>query len=518
MTGTSGASGTADLADRSTPAFVFVTALAVVALQLATSWRYGLFRDELYYLACASHLDWGYVDHPPLSIVVLAGVRGLLGDGLLAVRLAPALLFGLLVWLAARLARELDGGRFAQSLAALAVAVAPEYLALTGFYSMNAFDLVFWAVAAWLVARLARTDDVRLWRPLGVVIGPGLLNKVSVLFFAFGLAVAVLVTPLRRHLARRELWEGVALALVLFSPYVLWQLRHDWATLEFMRNASRYKNVALSPLSFATAQILDLHPLNAPLWLIGLGWLMFGSRGRRFRALAIVFIVTFVVLAAQHSKPYYLSPAFPMLLAAGALVVEGFTQKRNWRWVRPALLVVLALGGAMTAPLAVPVLPVDTLIAYQRALGIAPTASERNRLGPLNQHFADRFGWEELTREVARIYAALPAEERAKVRIVTRNYGEAGAIDYYGRSYGLPAAVSPHNNYYLWGPGPDDAQVLIMVGWPSKELEGSFSEVEVAGRVDSPYAMPFETRWPIHLCRGLKAPLDEAWRRGKTFI
>ena len=518
MTGTSGTSGTPDPADRSTPALVFVTALAVVALQLATGWRYGLFRDELYYLACASHLAWGYVDHPPLSIVVLAGVRGLLGDGLLAVRLVPALLFGLLVWLAARLARELGGGRFAQSLAALAVAVAPEYVALTGFYSMNAFDLVFWAVAALLVARLARTDDVRLWRPLGLVIGLGLLNKVSVLFFALGLAVAVLVTPLRRHLARRELWEGVALALVLFGPYVLWQLQHDWATLEFMRNASRYKNVALSPLSFATAQILDLHPLNAPLWLIGLGWLLFGSRGRRFRALAIVFIVTFVVLAAQHSKPYYLSPAFPMLLAAGALVVEGFTEKRNWRWVRPALLVVLALGGAMTAPLAVPVLPVETLIAYQRTLGIAPTASEKNRLGPLNQHFADRFGWEELTREVARIYAALPAEERAKVRIVTRNYGEAGAIDYYGRSYGLPAAVSPHNNYYLWGPGPDDAPVLIMVGWPSKELEGAFLQVEVAGRVESPYAMPFETRWPIHLCRGLKAPLDEAWRRGKTFI
>ncbi len=144
MTSTSGASSTPDPTDRSTPAFVFATVLAVVALQLATGWRYGLFRDEFYYLACASHLDWGYVDHPPLSILVLAGVRGLLGDGLLAVRLVPALLLGLLVWLAARLARELGGGRFAQSLAGLTVAVAPEYLALTGFYSMNAFDLVFW--------------------------------------------------------------------------------------------------------------------------------------------------------------------------------------------------------------------------------------------------------------------------------------------------------------------------------------------------------------------------------------
>jgi hypothetical protein len=161
---------------------------------------------------------------------------------------------------------------------------------------------------------------------------------------------------------------------------------------------------------------------------------------------------------------------------------------------------------------------VETVIAYQRALGVTPTPGEKNRLGPLNQHFADRFGWQELTSEVARIYAALPAEERMQAKIVTRNYGEAAAIDYYGRHYGLPSAVSPHNNYYLWGPGRDSARVLIVVGWSTEELSASFAQVDVAGRVESAYAMPFETRWPIHLCRGLKLPLDEAWRRGKMFI
>src|SRR5215510_4734435 len=387
-------------ADAPSPALVFVTALAVVALQLATGWRYGVFRDELYYLACASHLDWGYVDHPPLSIVVLAGVRALLGDSLLALRIVPALLCGLLVWLSSRLAREMGGGRFAQSLAALAVAIAPQYLALTGFYSMNAFDLVFWALGALLVARLVRTNDLRLWRPLGVVIGLGLLTKISMLLFALGLAVAVLLTPLRRHLARRELWEGVALALVLASPYVLWQLRHDWATVEFTRNAARYKNVVLSPLGLAAAELRDVHPLNGLLALLGCAWLLFGAAGRRFRALAVVFVTTFVVLAVQHSKPYYLGAAFPMLLAAGAIAMERSSHARPRRWVRSAVLVVMVAGGALTAPLAIPVLPVETLIAYQRALGIRPTASENNRLGLLDQHFADRFGWEELAAEV----------------------------------------------------------------------------------------------------------------------
>jgi hypothetical protein len=500
------------------PVLVFVIALAGVVLHLATGWRYGLFRDEFYYLACANHLDWGYVDHPPLSIVVLAAVRGLLGDSLLAVRLVPALLLGVLVWLAACLARELGGGRFAQSLAALSVAIAPQYLALTGFYSMNAFDLVFWAVAVLLLARLVRTDDARLWRLLGLVVGLGLLNKISLLFFAFGLGVAVLATPLRRHLKRRELWEGVGVALLLFTPYVLWEMSHGWATLEFVQNATRYKNVKLSPLAFATAQLTELNPLNAPLWMLGLAWLLFGRTGRRFRALGIVFVATFVVLAVQNSKPYYLGPAFPVLLAAGALVVEGLSEGPRRRWVRPTLLVLLVASGALTAPLAIPVLPVETFIRYQRALGFTPSAGEKSRLGPLPQHFADRFGWRELTEEVARIYRALPEEERASAEIVTRNYGEAGAIDYYGRPYRLPAARSPHNSYYFWGPGRERAAVVILVGWSTEEIGSSWTQVEVAGRLESPYAMPFETRSPIHVCRGLKMPLETAWRRAKMFI
>jgi hypothetical protein len=285
-----------------------------------------------------------------------------------------------------------------------------------------------------------------------------------------------------------------------------------------MRNVTRYKNVALSPLAFAAAPLKDLHPFNAPLWILGLAWLLVGRTGRRFRALGIVFVATFVVLAAQNSKPYYLGPAFPVLLAAGALVVEGLSEARRRRWVRPALLVLLATGGALTAPLAIPVLPVETFIRYQRALGVTPSAGEKSRLGPLPQHFADRFGWHELTSEVARVYDALPAEERANAEIVTRNYGEAGAIDYYGRRHGLPPARSPHNSYYFWGPGRERPSVVILVGWSTEELAAFWAQVEAAGRIESPYAMPFETRWPIHVGRGPKVPLETAWRRAKMFI
>lgn len=495
----------------------WLLAAAYLLLQFATGWRYGLFRDEFYYLACAEHLDWGYVDHPPLSIAVLALVRALAGDSLFAVRLVPALLGAALIVIAARLAHHLGGGAFAQGLAALAVSVAPQYLAQGSYYSMNSFDLVFWTLGAWLVARLARSGDARGWLPLGAVLGLGLLNKISVLVFGAGLAAAALLTPLRRHLRTPQLWLGALIAAALFAPYVVWQTSHDWATLDFIRNAGAHKIAALTPWQFVVAQIPEIHPLNLLVWLSGLAWLLFGREGRRFRALGIIYVVALLVFALQRSKPYYLGAAYPMLLAAGAVAVERFTAARVTR-LRPVLVGALALTGAALAPLAVPVLPVETLVRYQRALGVVPHADENNDLGPLPQFFADRFGWRELAAAVASVYASLPADERAATLIVTSNYGEAGALGYYGRAHGLPRAVSQHNNFYLWGPGPGTPRVFIVVGESTEDLREVFDEVSVAARVTAPYAMPYETRDPIHVCRGLRLPLAEAWRLGRHYI
>jgi hypothetical protein len=377
---------------------------------------------------------------------------------------------------------------------------------------------VFWALGALLVARLVHTDDARLWLPLGLVIGLGLANKISLLFFSFGLGLALLFTPLRAHLRRREPWLGGLLAASLFAPYVIWNARHEWATLEFMQNATRYKIAGLSPLGFLLAQIPEIHPFNLPLWALGLGWLLLGREGRRFRALGIIYLAALAVMAFQKSKPYYLGPAYTMLLAAGAVALERFLLARPWGWARPLAFAVLLLGGALSAPFVVPILPVERFVAYQQALGQTPRSAENSSLGPLPQHFADRFGWRELSATVAQAYEGLPAEERGRVLIVTSNYGEAGALNYYGRAYGLPTAVSQHNNFYLWGPGRSDAALVIVVGMETEDLREVFERVEVAGRPQSAWAMPYEMRNPVHVCRGLKLPLDRAWRDGKHYI
>jgi 4-amino-4-deoxy-L-arabinose transferase-like glycosyltransferase len=498
------------------PPLVWIAAGVHLLLHLAASRGYGVFRDEFYYLACADHLDWGYVDHPPLSIAILWAWRAVFGESAVALRFLPALAGAALVLLGARIAREMSGGRFAEGLAAVAVAAAPGYFGIDSFFSMNAFELLFWAGAALLVARIVNTGEATLWLWLGVLLGLGLQNKISVLFFGFGLAVGVVLTPLRDHLRRPQIWLGGLLAAAIFLPHVVWQMSHGWPTLEFIRNAKLYKIATLSPLQFLGVQILDIHPLNLPVWVAGLFWLLAGREGRKFRVLGIVYVVAFVTMAAQKSKPYYMAASYTMLLAAGAVAFEALTRARTA--LRPVAVAVLAVGGLLIAPLAIPLLPVETLIAYQRALGVAPVAAERQKLGPLPQHFADRFGWEEMTAAVAEVYGTLTTGQKDTALIVTSNYGEAGALRYYGPRYGLPRAVSQHNNYFLWGPATDRANVVITVGMDVKDVEDSFDSVTVAGRFESPYAMPYETRAPILVCRGLKLPLAEAWARGKKFI
>lgn len=494
-------------------------AALVVGVELTMGLRYGLFRDELYYLACADHLDWGYVDHPPLSIAILALVRAWLGDSQLALRIVPALAGGSNVVIAAAIARELGGGRFASMIAALSIAVAPLYLAIAGFYSMNPLDVLAWAVATLLLTRLTARDDARVWPWLGAALGIGLLNKISVLFFVAGLGLAVLATPsLRTHLKTYRPWLALGITLTLFAPYVWWQVTHGWPTLEFIHNASVYKNLALSPLGLLLAQLELLHPFNLPLWLGGLAWLLFGEAGRRFRALAIVWLTVFVILAFQGAKGYYLGPSFMLLLPAGAVGFERLLKRHDWRWPRVVAPSALLLGGAALSPFALPVLPIDRFIAYQRTLGLAPRQEERSALGPLPQLFADRFGWHELTTSVAEAIANLPAHERAQVLLIASNYGEASALNYFGRPYHLPPAVSTHNSYFLWGPGRSHANVVVHVGASLDDLRALFETCALQPRTASVYAMPYESTSPIVVCRGLKLKLEDAWIQNKQFI
>ncbi len=497
---------------------VIVVALADVALHLLLSTRYGYFRDELYYLACANHLDFGYVDHPPLSILILWLETALFGTSLPALRLVPALAGGALVFLTGAFAREFGGGRWAQILAAVSVFVGPGMLGINGFYSMNAIEPLFFIGAAWIVVTIIKTGRERLWLWFGVLAGLGLENKLSMAFLCFGIAVGLLLTENRKYLLSRWLWLGAAIAAAIYLPHVIWQAMNGFPTLEFIANAQATKNYHAALPEFLAQQLLIMHPLTAPVWLAGLWYYFATDDGRRFRVLGWTFVAILAVFILQGAKAYYLVPAYPMLFAPGAATIERWGRERAWNWLVPATVGVIAIAGAAVAPMAMPILPVPLLIRYAAALGASEgVRMERGKVGVLPQHFADMFGWTEKVEAVARVYQSLSPQDRAVTAIYAQNYGEAGAIDFFGPRYGLPRAISGHNSYWLWGPGELPARNLIVIGGDRKDLDQFCTEATVAAVVHCSLCMPFEDNLPIYLCRGLKLPVRQIWPRAKNY-
>ncbi len=495
-----------------------ILAFASVVLHLAAGGRYGTFRDELYYWDCANHLSFGYVDHPPLSIAILAAWKAIFGSSLISLRILPALAGGALILLVARLAARMGGGSLSQTLAALITFAVPSYLGITGYYSMNAFELIFWALGFLVVVDILQNGRTASWIAFGVCVGLGMQNKISVGVFAAAAGLAILAATRLRAVRTVGPVLAMTIAVLLFAPHLVWQLVNDWPTREFIANAQRHKMTAMGPLAYLGGVAMEVSPLLVPLYIAGLVALLFHPALRRSRALAWAFILALAIFMLNRSKPYYTVAAFPPLIAACAVWIELTTRRPRKGWLAPTVATYAVASFVITAPFAIPILPIEKFIAYQDAIGIRPASGENRDSGELPQFFADRFGWEALAEQIAGIVDSLPAGERDRCLIVADNYGQAGAINYFGRRYGLPRAASQHNSYYLWGYGALDPLVYVIIGQERDDLESTFTEVREVARTGARYAMPDETNVPIWVCRGIRMPLAEAWERGRMFI
>src|SRR6266480_4644871 len=496
-----------------------IVSFSAVALlvHLLTNGRYGYFRDELYYIACARHLDFGYIDQPPLSILLLRLSEAFLGDSLFAVRLLPVAAGAVTVSLTGVIARELGGRTWAIALACAASLCALFNLAVGNFFSMNAFEPLFWTACIYILVRVVNGGSPTLW--LGALLGLSLENKHSTVFFAAGIFVALLLTPERAHFSKKWIWLGGIIAFAMALPNILWQARHHWPTYELLNNiAHSNKNVGLSPTQFIAQQIVLMNPATLPLWIAGLLW-VFGSRdGGRYRAIGIIYLVTFAEFLLLHGKSYYLAPAYPMLFAAGGVAVESAFAARL-TWLKPVLLSAIFVTGFLFAPLVVPILPPDKLIAYMRAIHLQPPRTETSHTAALPQVFADQLGWEQMVGSVAHVYHHLRPEDEKRAAIFCQNYGEAGAIDFFGPKLGLPPAISGHQNYFLWGPRDWTGEVILVLDTNDEDERELFGSVEDLGQVvSSPWAMPFERRMHVFLCRDLKISVRELWPRVKKWL
>ncbi len=487
-----------------------VLGLAFLALHCLTNHQYGFHRDELATLDDARHLDWGYVAYPPLTPAFGRLSLELFGTSLVGFRFFAALAASVALILTGLIARELGGSRWAQLVAALAAAIAPLALSMGALFQYVAFDFLWWVLLSFLLVRLLKQDRARDWLVVGAVVGIGMLTKYTMGFFALAVAAAVVLTPARRHLRSGWLWGGVALALLIFLPNLIWQAQHDFISLEFLKRIHT-RDVAIGRAAgfFSQQFYVNTSIVTLPLWLAGIHYYGWSERGRPFRLLGWAFLFVLVFFAVVRARFYYLAPAYPMLLAAGAVVWETRLAALPSGWARTGRLAtwaVLLAGLALAAPIALPIVPIDS--------------RWWPRVASVNDDFAEEVGWPELVSQIAAIYEEQRQAGSTGIAILTANYGEAGAINLYGPALKLPAAMSGVNSLWARGYGEIPPEVVIVVGFSRARAERYFFDCKPAGQVTNRFGVKNEETSDnpeIFICRRPRMPWPILWQKLRSF-
>jgi hypothetical protein len=481
---------------------------------------YGYFIDEFYYIACAFNPAMGYVDHPPLAPLILTVFQFIFGTSVIAVRVLPALAESASVFFTGILAKEIGGGRFAQCLAACTMAATPVIVAFGGFYSMNAYEPLLAISLLILTVKMIKENNPKRWILLGIIMGLGLMNKHTFAVFIIMLVFSLLITGKWRLIINKWFAAGSLIALLIFLPNIIWQIQNNYPTLEFYKNITSYKNVYTPPMAFFLNQLLQMSPATFPIWFAGIIFLFFSKRTKDFRFLSALFLSLFlIIMISGTSRPDRLAFAYPAVFAGGAFFFESLILKYNLRWFKGVLIAFLYIGLAITIPLILPYFNYDAVGAYTKFLGLN-TEIETGNKPPLPQLIADRIGWEEKFNLVLQAYSSLSEKEKKETIIAAGNYGQAGAIELFGRKYNLPAVVCGHNNYYLWSKNRLHGNVVLQLTNDSniEKMKSRFENVEIyPGKYTNPYVTSHENNLIVYICKNPKIPYPEMLEKGKFY-
>ena len=488
-----------------------IAGLAAFVFHLIANPHYGFFRDELYFIICGFHPQWGYVDQPPVT-PLLAAATQLFGHSLFLLRALAAVFAGASVYVVCTLVLEFGGGAFALTLAAICALLSPVLAAFAEKVGPDMAGLWLWPLAALYIVRMVKGGDLRQWFYVGLAIGVSAESKYSVLFFAAAFLVALLITPERRILFSKWFAAGAALAVVIVLPNFIWQATNGFPMWELLRNGQLGKNVILSPAEFVLAEVLITNPVLATVWLCGAIWAL---KRAQFRFLSYGFGLLILFMIAFKAKHYYPAGVYPIMFALGGVALESWTQRL--RFVRPVVATVAVLAGLVLLPYVEPILPEETFIRFNQAvgpkLGMGVIATEHTKQTWMTQDFADMHGWPELAATVQGVYDNLPPRERLQAVAVAQNYGEASAIEFFSH---VPV-ISGHNQYYLWGTKGFSGNVVLDVGGDCGAKEHLFRQSQRVATFTAPHIMPYENGRPIMLCRGIKVPLAKIWPGVKAY-
>ena len=484
----------------------------VTAVLLAMSGRYGYHRDELYFIAAGHHLAWGYPDQPVLVPLLARALSAVAPDSVAVLRVPSALAAGAVVVLTGRLTNEVGGGRPAQVLAAATMAVAPILLGTGHLLSTSTFDLLAWAVLVWLVLLTLRrtTNDLhpvgdphpggdRWWVVVGMVAGIGLLDSDLVAFLMGALVVGIAIAGPRRVFRSAWLWTGGAIAVAMWSPYLVWQASHGWPQLTISRAIAAGSSGSSQPRAlFLPYQLGLVSVFLAPVWIAGLVRLLRDPALRWCRSIGWAYVVLAVVFLVTGGKAYYIAGLFPVLLAAGAQPAVDWLHRGRDRMRRRAFATALGLSAVVSVLITQPVLPV-------RVLSDTPIVS-------LNYDTGETIAWPAYVEEIAAVYRQLPPAQRGATAIVASNYGEAGAVDHYGPAWGLSPAHGVHNGYWYWGPPPDSTTVALAVGFTATDVAQFCTQASLATRLDNHLGIHNDEQGrPVWLCTTFRASWSTLW-------
>jgi 4-amino-4-deoxy-L-arabinose transferase-like glycosyltransferase len=477
---------------------------------LLSNGQCGWHRDELDTLDNARYLAWGYVAYPPFAPFIARVALILFGPSMIGVRLFSTLAQAMSMILAGLMAKEMGGRRWAQVVAAVAVAIAPFALLGGSIFHYSSFDYLWWVLIAYLMIRLLKSEDPRWWLGIGAGIGMGMMTKYTIAFLVIGLVVGVLLTRTRSNLLSPWLWGGAVLAILIVMPNLIWQIQHDFISLEFMSSIhARDVRIGRAEGFLVEQLIFSANVVTIPLWVAGLYFYFFAKPGRNYRAIGWMFAIPLVLIFIAQGRSYYLAPAYPMLFAGGAVIVEGWLAALSVgreRLIKGVVWGIFVVGGMAFAVVALPIAPVNSQVW--------------DAVSEINGELKEQIGWPELVETVADIYAALPDEDKLQTGILTGNYGEAGAINLYGPGYGLPRAISGVNSYWIRGYGDPPPQILIVIGLDPGIVCTEFESCQTVGRITNRYGVlneETEQHPQILLCRAARSPWPELWERLRSF-
>ncbi len=506
---------------RSKQGLYLVGAIALVklAMHLLTANSYGYFIDELYTIACGQHILKGLVDIPPLVPLLSLASGWALGYSLFAIHILPALAGAAEVLIAGLIARELGGRLFAQGLTALCFTLGPVWLAFNSMLAYDGFDQLFLLFFFFLMIRLLRTGNPKLWVLIGITAGIALMTKYTMLFIGFSLLVSLFLTRDRKFYLSPWLYLGGAACGIIVLPWIVWESRHGWPLFEYWTNYAGFRTYHATPLEFILMQVISFNPLVCPLWLAGLYYFFFHKEGRTYRTLGWTGVILCIILIAARAKFYMYASVFPMLFAGGAVLLERYAVKGVFKPLRWTYAALVLISGVLLIPNGLPALSPDGMAKYfARTSRVGKRVKMDNlKTAALPQIFADRFGWPERVKALADVYNSLSPEDRSNCMIYTADYGSAGAVDLLGGQYGLPKAVSSHLSYFLWGYGNNTGRIMITINIPEKRLTNEYGKVTLVKRLHMDYVMPYENDTPIYICRDPKRPLALIWPGTKHY-